>query len=211
MNDVAKQALSKVPADTLGFWVVKILATTLGETGGDTVTMTLNWGYLAGVALFGGVLVALVSRRSPPSASIRSSTGRRSSPLRRSAHVGRLRRPIARDRLRRRIASAAVLSVGHPRPVALVRGNGVGKYRLDAESRGVLLGHDHVFPDPGHRSRRLARRHSRIWLRTRRAGIHRGSRSGRSPVLLDRCLACHLVLGRVHPDAASGRNRGGLH
>ena len=60
MNDVANQAMSKVPAVTLGFWVVKILATTLGETGGDTVTMTLNWGYLAGVALFGGVLVALV-------------------------------------------------------------------------------------------------------------------------------------------------------
>jgi uncharacterized membrane-anchored protein len=60
MNDVTKQALSKVPAVALGFWVIKILATTLGETGGDTVTMTLNWGYLAGVTLFGGVLVALV-------------------------------------------------------------------------------------------------------------------------------------------------------
>src|SRR6185503_4928719 len=44
--------LSKVPAVTLGFWVIKILATTLGETGGDTVTMTMNWGYLAGTALF---------------------------------------------------------------------------------------------------------------------------------------------------------------
>jgi uncharacterized membrane-anchored protein len=60
MNDVTKQALSKVPAVTLGFWVIKILATTLGETGGDTVTMTLDWGYLAGVTLFGTVLVALV-------------------------------------------------------------------------------------------------------------------------------------------------------
>src|ERR1700751_629059 len=60
MNDVTKQALSKVPAVTLGFWVIKILATTLGETGGDAVTMTLNWGYLIGVALFGGALVALV-------------------------------------------------------------------------------------------------------------------------------------------------------
>uniref|UniRef100_UPI003F9BB42C COG4705 family protein n=1 Tax=Mycobacterium sp. TaxID=1785 RepID=UPI003F9BB42C len=60
MNDDTKQALSKVPAVTLGFWVIKILATTLGETGGDTVTMTLNWGYLAGVTLFGGLLVALV-------------------------------------------------------------------------------------------------------------------------------------------------------
>jgi uncharacterized membrane-anchored protein len=60
MNDSTKQALSKVPAVTLGFWVIKVLATTLGETGGDAVTMTLNWGYLAGVALFGGALVALV-------------------------------------------------------------------------------------------------------------------------------------------------------
>jgi uncharacterized membrane-anchored protein len=60
MNDVTEHALSKVPAVTLGFWVIKILATTLGETGGDTVTMTLDWGYLAGVTLFGVVLVALV-------------------------------------------------------------------------------------------------------------------------------------------------------
>jgi uncharacterized membrane-anchored protein len=61
MNDMTKQALTKVPAVTLGFWVVKILATTLGETGGDTVTMTLNWGYVAGVVLFGIALVVLVT------------------------------------------------------------------------------------------------------------------------------------------------------
>lgn len=67
MNDVTKQALIKVPAVTLGFWVIKILATTLGETGGDTVTMTMlhadtlkNWGYLIGAVIFGAVLVALV-------------------------------------------------------------------------------------------------------------------------------------------------------
>ena len=60
MSDATKRALSKVPAVTLGFWVIKILATTLGETGGDAVTMTLNWGYLAGVALFGGALAVLV-------------------------------------------------------------------------------------------------------------------------------------------------------
>jgi uncharacterized membrane-anchored protein len=55
-NDVA----SKVPAVTLGFWIIKILATTLGETGGDTVTMTLNFGYLVGTAIFLSVLVVLV-------------------------------------------------------------------------------------------------------------------------------------------------------
>ena len=52
--------LSKVPAVTLGFWIIKILATTLGETGGDTVTMTWNLGYLAGTAIFLSGLVALV-------------------------------------------------------------------------------------------------------------------------------------------------------
>ena len=51
---------NKVPEITLGFWIIKIAATTLGETGGDTVTMTLNWGYLAGTALFLGLLIVLV-------------------------------------------------------------------------------------------------------------------------------------------------------
>ena len=60
MNDVRERALSKVPEVTLGFWVIKILATTLGETGGDTVTMTLAWGYSAGTVLFALVLVGLV-------------------------------------------------------------------------------------------------------------------------------------------------------
>jgi uncharacterized membrane-anchored protein len=50
---------SKVPEVTLVFWIVKIAATTLGETGGDTVTMTLGWGYLAGTALFLSALVVL--------------------------------------------------------------------------------------------------------------------------------------------------------
>ena len=52
--------LTKVPAVTLTFWIIKILATTLGETGGDTVTMTLDWGYLAGTALFAAFLIGLV-------------------------------------------------------------------------------------------------------------------------------------------------------
>jgi len=55
-----QSTLSKVPAVTLGFWIIKIAATTLGETGGDTVTMTLNWGYLIGTAIFLSLLVVLV-------------------------------------------------------------------------------------------------------------------------------------------------------
>jgi uncharacterized membrane-anchored protein len=61
MTTRTARALSKVPAVTLGFWVIKILATTLGETGGDTVTMTLGWGYAAGSALFGFALLVLVA------------------------------------------------------------------------------------------------------------------------------------------------------
>ena len=63
------EILSKVPAVTLGFWIIKILATTLGETGGDTVTMSwlgettdhpVPYGYLIGTAIFGVLLVAFV-------------------------------------------------------------------------------------------------------------------------------------------------------
>jgi uncharacterized membrane-anchored protein len=56
-----QESSNKVPEVTFGFWIIKIAATTLGETGGDTVTMTLNWGYLAGTALFLAALVLLVS------------------------------------------------------------------------------------------------------------------------------------------------------
>lgn len=72
MNDRGNidTVLSKVPAVTLGFWIIKILATTLGETGGDTVTMT--WlgettseanpnGYLIGTGIFFSLLVLLVA------------------------------------------------------------------------------------------------------------------------------------------------------
>src|SRR5580704_9217160 len=57
----AEQPASKVPEVTLIFWIMKIAATTLGETGGDTVTMTLNWGYLVGTAIFFSLLVLLVT------------------------------------------------------------------------------------------------------------------------------------------------------
>jgi uncharacterized membrane-anchored protein len=60
MTGVPERAASKVPEVTLVFWIIKIAATTLGETGGDTVTMTLNWGYLVGTALFLSLLLVLV-------------------------------------------------------------------------------------------------------------------------------------------------------
>src|SRR5690348_13100090 len=69
MTEDQKHILTKVPAVTLGFWIIKILATTLGETGGDTVTMTwlrettphpVPGGYLIGTAIFGILLAGFV-------------------------------------------------------------------------------------------------------------------------------------------------------
>ena len=68
MNDAVKATLSKVPEVTLGFWIIKIIATTIGETGGDTVTMSIfhadkdaqNGGYLIGTGIFMGVFIAAV-------------------------------------------------------------------------------------------------------------------------------------------------------
>jgi uncharacterized membrane-anchored protein len=61
MIEAANRYATKVPEVTLVFWIIKIAATTLGETGGDTVTMTLNWGYLLGTALFLTLFVALAA------------------------------------------------------------------------------------------------------------------------------------------------------
>lgn len=58
---VDTERASKVPEVTLGFWIVKILATTLGETGGDAVTMSMNLGYLAGTAIFAAIFAAGVT------------------------------------------------------------------------------------------------------------------------------------------------------
>jgi uncharacterized membrane-anchored protein len=69
MDDKVRDVAAKVPQVTLGFWIIKILATTLGETGGDAVTM--SWlgettdeakgtGYLIGTAIFGVIFIAAV-------------------------------------------------------------------------------------------------------------------------------------------------------
>lgn len=55
-----QRALTKVPEVTLGFWLIKIAATTLGETGGDAVSMSMHLGYLVGTAIFAAVFLAAV-------------------------------------------------------------------------------------------------------------------------------------------------------
>lgn len=57
---VLEEKTSKVPAVTLGFWIIKIAATTLGETAGDAVTMSMNLGYAIGSAIFVGIFIVAV-------------------------------------------------------------------------------------------------------------------------------------------------------
>ena len=61
MDDRQRQVLSKVPEVTLGFWVIKILATTLGETGGDTLSMSMHLGYLVSTGIFAAIFAIMVT------------------------------------------------------------------------------------------------------------------------------------------------------
>ncbi len=56
-----KEALSKVPEVTVIFWIIKILATTLGETAGDAVSMSMNLGYLISTGIFATLFVLAVA------------------------------------------------------------------------------------------------------------------------------------------------------
>ena len=56
-----KAVLDKVPQVTFAFWIIKICATTLGETGGDALSMTLNLGYAISTAIFFAIFVATVA------------------------------------------------------------------------------------------------------------------------------------------------------
>jgi uncharacterized membrane-anchored protein len=60
MNTGQPEILSKVPEVTLVFWIIKILATTLGETGGDAVSMSMNLGYLVGTGIFSAIFIIAV-------------------------------------------------------------------------------------------------------------------------------------------------------
>lgn len=61
MNRTSEEAVSKVPEVTLIFWVIKIAATTLGETGGDAVSMSMNLGYLVGTGIFAAIFLIAVA------------------------------------------------------------------------------------------------------------------------------------------------------
>lgn len=61
MNTTDREILAKVPEVTLVFWIIKILATTLGETGGDALSMSLGLGYLESTVIFAAIFVIAVA------------------------------------------------------------------------------------------------------------------------------------------------------
>ena len=145
------------------FWIIKIAATTLGETGGDTVTMTLNWGYLLGTALFLALLVALV---------ICQIAAKKFHPLLYWATI------VASTTAGTTMADFAdrSLGIGYAGGSSLLfacliatlgawywsEKADLGRYRQHAEGGGVLLGRHHILADTWHGARRLDGRRHRI-------------------------------------------------
>ena len=217
--NLTQQALSKVPAVTLGFWVVKILATTLGETGGDAVTMTLlhaderrNWGYLIGVVLFGGALVALVVAQilaeTVPFGLVLGDDRRLDDvrhnlrPLRRTDRWGS---DIRAGRFCCCLVFLATLALWQWSE-GTVSVNTVSTPKVEAFYWATIT----FSRNAGYRSRRLAGRHARAGLRRWCADIHGGPRRSRGAVLLDQRVSCNPILACVHLDPASRRHRGRL-
>ena len=172
-----EQHASKVPEVTLAFWIIKIAATTLGETGGDTVTMTLGWGYLTGTAIFLALLVVLIAAQI---AADRFHPFLYWATIVASTTAGTTLADFADRSLG--IGYAAALPVvcvpnGDAGPLVLVARLDLGRNDQHAESGSVLLGGDHAVADIGNGARRLDGRRHRARLCWRSARLR--SRFGR--------------------------------
>lgn len=156
MNVTKEGLLSKVPEVTLTFWIIKILATTLGETGGDAVSMSMGLGYLVGTGIFAVIfiiaVIAQISAKRFSSFALLDNHYRDDNGWN---DISRLCRSLAWYRLcgRNNDFVRAAYSV----TIHLVSSNGFSsrRYRELAEIRNVLLGNHYVFPDPRHGAWRL--------------------------------------------------------
>ena len=167
MDEKKSELVAKVPQVTLLFWIIKILATTLGETGGDAVTM--SWlgettsaangsGYLIGTAIFGvifiaAVLVQIKAAKFHPflywlTIVATTTVG---------TTLGRLLHQVARHRLHRRFDHPADSRDCVASDLALVDREHLDRHGKYAEGRDLLLGHNHVLADVGNGPWRLGR------------------------------------------------------
>ena len=170
MNNARETALTKVPEVTLVFWIIKIAATTLGETGGDSVTMTLELGVSRRHRdfLFAACRAGRLADRRQQISSL-CSTGRRSSPRRLSARPWPIL-PTARSASATPAARRYCSLVCSPCSACWYWSQGTisvddGQH---AESRSLLLGGHHLLADARHRAWRLDGGHRRPRIRGRR-------------------------------------------
>ncbi len=159
---IASTSISKVPEVTLLFWIIKIAATTLGETGGDAVSMSMNLGYLVGTAIFAAIF-AIAGR-----AQIRAA---RFHPVLywftiiATTTVGTTLADFADRSLGIGYAGGSALLLALLVASLIVWYRTLGTVAVDSVStpkrRDVLLGDDHVLADARHRARRLDGRYRR--------------------------------------------------
>jgi hypothetical protein len=201
MHDtIAQRTLSKVPEVTLIFWVIKIAATTLGETGGDAVTMSWlhadvhprNGGYLIGAAIFAvlfvvAVIAQILEKKFNPwvywIAIVASTT------------IG----TVIADFVDRS------LGIGYTGGASILLACVLGSLAVWYFTLGSI--NVQTVPDARHGARRLDRRHQRARLSGRRVAVRRRARDRGDALLLDQCVARLPVLGGVHPHAPARRHR----
>ena len=169
MDERKSDLVAKVPQVTLLFWIIKILATTLGETGGDAVTM--SWlgettaeakgtGYLIGTAIFGVIFVAAVlvqirAKKFHPFLYWLTIVATTTVGTTLADYCDQ----IARHRLHRRFDHLTDLRDRLASDLALVDREHLDRNGEHTEGRGVLLGDDHVLADARDGTRRLGRRY----------------------------------------------------
>ena len=194
---------SKVPEVVLGFWIIKILATTLGETGGDAVTMSMNLGYAVGTLIFLAIFVAVVAVQ------IRAKTFNAYLYWLTIVATTTVGTTIA-DFVDRSLGigyfggSTLLLAcvTGLADGLAVVGRHGLGQHDRHAQSGNVLLGDDPVLADAWHCAWRLGRRHKRPWLWRRRNPVRWGARLRPGALRFHASVARHAVLGRLHSHPA---------
>ena len=201
MPNIIDRYASKVPEVTLGFWIIKIFATTLGEVGGNAVTLTLGLGYLVGTAIFSAALLVVLTAQIRAKrfhaflywAAITATTLTGTTLadfFDRSLGIGYLGGSLS-------LFTLVILTLGC---LVLVIGFRLYRNRHLAQSRGVLLGDYHVLADSRNSARRLDGRYrARLpWERARDCGRvgHRGCL-----VLLHHGISHPAVLGRLRLDA----------
>jgi hypothetical protein len=202
-----REILSKVPEVTLTFWIVKIFATTLGETGGDALSMSMNLGYLTS----GICYCSSNSDFSQEVSSCRLLDDNRSN-YNGGHDAGRFCRSIVGNWLCRWLGDSVQLINGIAMAVVSDAGLGSCRNHPVTPSRSVLLGNDYVFPNIGDGTWGLDCRSKRsgAWIHWCSDSVWWNVSSNCYCVLPHQNEPHDAILGGVHLDATARCCRRGL-